>query len=79
LTELEKDENFMKEFRECVKWEDLIRSFAFELHIRQQQNARVEIRSLATPILHEGKQEPTCFLFLDTVEFDVGIFWPLPS
>ena len=60
-------------------WEDLIRSFAFQLHIRQQQNSRVEIRSLATQILHEGKQEPTCFLFLGTVEFDAGISEPLPS
>jgi hypothetical protein len=42
LTELEKDENCMKEFREYVTWDDLIRSFALELHIRQQQNARVE-------------------------------------
>ena len=42
LEELEKDELFMKEFREYLKYEDLIRSFALELHIRQHQYVQAQ-------------------------------------
>ena len=42
LQELEKDELFMQELREYVKYEDLIRTFALDLHIRQHQYVQAQ-------------------------------------
>ena len=37
LEELKKDSSFMEEFREFVKYENLLYSFALKLHLRQHQ------------------------------------------
>jgi len=39
LKEVEKDEDFMKVFREYVKYDEIVYRFAFEMHMRQYESA----------------------------------------
>ncbi|KAI2509607.1 hypothetical protein MHU86_4726 [Fragilaria crotonensis] len=45
LEELKKDSAFMEEFREYVKYEDILCSFALKLHLRQHQFVQEQINA----------------------------------
>lgn len=73
LAEVQKDEAFMKLFREYVKYDDMVYRFALDMHMRQYEAYKQQAPSSVVKIAEQAKQLPSPVERVETAESAIAI------